>query len=169
MLLTSIVAMGKNRVIGKGDKLPWNIPSEHEHYIKTIGNFPYLIGRKNFEINKEFHQSRNSIVLSRKKNLNISRPYFNELDEAIAFSEEKFSVKELFVVGGSEIYELTLPLITKLHLSIVDYNNEGDRYFPSYSSYEWNIKSRKYFDVNGFDTPLSWEYLLLEKVPDQKL
>lgn len=67
MFLISIVAMGKNRVIGVQDQLPWKIPSEHQHYIKTVGDSPYLIGRKNFEINKEFHQNRNAIVLTRKK------------------------------------------------------------------------------------------------------
>lgn len=70
-------------------------------------------------------------------------------------------------MGGAEVYQLTLPYVSRLHLSIIDYEKHGDCYFPEYLSHKWNTVNRLYFDKKVPETPISWEYQLLEKCPEK--
>jgi dihydrofolate reductase len=161
MILSSIVAMGKNRVIGDQNAMMWNIPSETDHFLNIVGDHYYLLGRKNFEANQEFHLKRKAIILTRNDQYKADVPTFTDIDKAIEFAKSK-NEDNLFVLGGAEIYRLAMPLINFLHLSIVDFEGEGQAYFPSHDDYKWKVIEQKRISVSE-KTPLAWEYSLLEK------
>jgi dihydrofolate reductase len=162
MNISAIVAIGKNRVIGKNNSMMWSIPSEQKHYLDIVGDNHYLLGRKNFEANKTFHEKRKSLILSRNQKISLPRPSFSSYEAALEYSKNQ-NEKELFILGGAQIYELSLPHINRLYLSIVDYEQEGDAYFPDHTQFDWKVVEKKTFHKNSHDTPIAWEFLHLEK------
>lgn len=167
MILSSIVAMGKNRVIGKDNQMMWSIPSEYDFYRKKRANHFFIIGRKNYDGSKELHHNEKAIILTRQKNYSCDHPCFNHLRDAVAYGKEQGET-ELFIIGGSEIYELAMPYIERLYLSIVDFDEEGDAFFPRHEDYDWKVleswqKLRR--GEGDEETPLEWEFTLLEKTP----
>ena len=163
MILSSIVAMGKNRVIGKDNIMMWSIPSETEHYRNFVHGHYYIIGRKNFEGSRKSHIKRLPIILTRQENYQSDYPVFSNFERACAFAKDRGET-ELFILGGADIYQLAMPFISKLYLSIVETNEEGDVYFPPHEDYEWNLVDEKMFSVDE-KTPISWKFQLLEKSP----
>jgi len=162
LIISSIVAMGLNRVIGKNNKMMWHIPSEYDFFQKCLGNHYYLIGRKNYEGSLNNHDSGRAIVLSRDKSYVCNSPCFQSIDEAIDFAKLK-GEEELFVLGGEEIYRLAMGYIDRLYLSIVDFSEEGDSYFPSHSDYNWK-ELNSFSEEVGPNTPRRWEFKLLQKI-----
>jgi dihydrofolate reductase len=164
MILSSIVAMGKNRVIGKDNVMMWSIPSETEHYRNFVHGHYYILGRKNFEGSPKSHIDRLPIILTRQENYLSDTPFFSDFKQACSFAKEK-GESELFILGGADIYQLAMPFISRLYLSIVDYDQPGDVYFPAHEDYDWKVVEEKSFPIDE-RTPLSWSFQLLEKSPE---
>lgn len=167
MILSSIVAMGKNRVIGKDNTMMWNIPSEYEHYRTSLGSHFYIIGRKNYQGSLSVHRGQKALVLSRQKSLELEHPVFSDFKDAVFHAKER-GESELFILGGEEIYRLAMPFIHRLYLSIIDFGEEGDTYFPKHEEYNWRLLrefSRQKTSQTSEVTPYSWDFRLLEKDP----
>lgn len=162
MKISSIVAMGKNRVIGADNQMIWHIPSEFEHYRSLLSDHYYIIGRKNFDGSKHKLNTKKAIVLSRNANYQSETPVFTTPDEAISYAKDQGET-ELFIMGGQQIYKTFMPLIDTLYLSIVDYNKDGDTYFPEHLNYKWECRKSFVRNVDE-NTPISWEFFELHKV-----
>jgi len=164
MILSSIVAMGTNRVIGKDNVMMWSIPSESKHYRDIVHGHYYILGRKNYEGSVKSHDHRKPIILTRNLNYQSSHPVFNDVKKAVQFAKSN-GESELFILGGSEIYELAMPFISRLYLSVVEFNQSGDAYFPEHESYDWKVVEENEFQVDE-QTPAAWKFQLLEKTPE---
>jgi dihydrofolate reductase len=134
----AIAALGKNREIGLNGKLPWSIPDEYEHYKQTVKGQYVLIGRKNFESNGDDVEGAMPLVMSRHPYSHANAIVFSSMEGVIEYAEE-MEIEKIFVVGGEEIYKLTLPHLCEFYCSIVDYEGPADRYFPEYMFYEWEM------------------------------
>lgn len=151
--LTAIAAMAKNRVIGRGNAIPWRIPEDFKFFKTTTMGGILLMGRKTYESIGRPLPGRITVVISRSavpanvpaaENLFFIRD-FSELD---AIAPER----EIFVAGGAEIYRILLPFCEKLFLTTVDAEPEGDAFFPEFE---------KFFDAG---TPvLSGENFFIKK------
>ena len=161
MRISSIVAMGRNRVIGANGRMIWHIPSEFEHYQSLLGEHHYIIGRKNYEETQDKHDPKKAIVLSRNSNYQTSAPVFQDPMGAINHAKE-LGEDQLFILGGEQIYQTFMPLIETLYLSIVDFKGEGDHYFPPHEAYAWQCK-RSFVRSIDAQTPISWEFFELHK------
>jgi dihydrofolate reductase len=143
--LIAIAALGKNRQIGLKGKLPWNIPEEYDQFLKTIEAQYVLIGRKNFASHKGDVEGAYPLVLSR--NPNFSSPnaiVFRNLLDVLTYAQDA-EIEKIFVIGGEEIYKLTLPYLNEFIWSEIDYDGEADSFFPDFSNYDWNeITKKKY-------------------------
>ena len=131
-MISIIAAVGKNFLMGKGDKLPWYLPADFEYFKKITSSHTVVMGSKTFfSIPEKFRPlpNRKNIVLSRDTDLKISGVEvlrnIEELDK-IPLNEE------IFVIGGAEIYRLFLEkdLVGKIYLTEIDGEFEGDVYFP---------------------------------------
>jgi dihydrofolate reductase len=136
--LYAIAALGPHREIGLNGHLPWSLADEYEHYKKTVKGHYVLVGRKNFEANQGDVNGAYPIVMSRTSFHHPNAFSVSSLAELEEFSETK-GIKEIFVIGGSEIYDLTLPYLSEFYCSIVDYSGPADTYFPEYMFYEWEM------------------------------
>ncbi|MEO1924531.1 MAG: type 3 dihydrofolate reductase [Gammaproteobacteria bacterium] len=160
MQLSIIVAMDRNRVIGRGDTLPWHISADLKNFKKiTMGN-PIIMGRKTHESIGRPLPGRENIILTRDKNYTSEGcTVLHSMDEIFEHCKE---VDEVMITGGSEIYKLSLEQATRLYLTEVHTEIEGDTFFPEFDRSEWREVSREDHssdEKNEFD----YSFVLLER------
>ena len=130
-----IVAYDKNRLIGKDGGMPWYIPGELKRFrLLTVGNV-VIMGRKTFESLGKALPERINIVLSRSEtfsgeNLHTAR----DLNRALDMAEANWPDREVFFIGGAQLYKqvLDLDLVDIMYITEVDAQFEGDTYFPQF-------------------------------------
>lgn len=134
-LLSLIVAMAHNNVIGHNNSMPWGrLPSDLAYFKeKTSGN-PIIMGRKTFDSIGKILPGRTNIVISSNKNLSIEGAFVtNSIEEAIEIAQLE-SPTEIFFIGGRKIYEKVLSFIDKLYITEINADFEGDTFFPNYDN-----------------------------------
>lgn len=135
--LIAIAALGKSRQIGLLNELPWSLPDEYQHFQDTVRNQHVLIGRKNFESHNSDVTGAFPLVLTRDMNFTpASGKAFTTLKDAVTWAGEN-QIKVLFVMGGAEIYRLTLPFLSEFLWSEVDYDGAADAWFPEFKHLPW--------------------------------
>lgn len=145
MSINLIVAISKNNCIGKDNKLPWHLPEDLKHFKKITSGKTVLMGRKTFESILDYLgkplPKRKNIVITRNKNYEVPEgvEVYTDLNEAI----EKYKNEEVFVIGGSSIYEQSMPLADKLYITHVNQEVDGDAFFPEINNEVWKEKSRE--------------------------
>lgn len=135
MLVSLIVAMDRNRVIGKGNDIPWRIPNDWKYVNNITSGSPIILGRKNFESIGRALPNRRNIVLTRSNNLHIEGCEIvhsvNEVFERCKHEDE------IFVFGGEQIYEIFMPYVNKMYITKIHHEFEGDTFFPEIDYGEW--------------------------------
>lgn len=135
--LTLIAAMARDRVIGAQGGMPWHLPADLAHFKQVTMGHPVLMGRKTFESIGRPLPGRRNIVLSRSATgLPAGVEQFAGLEPALAALDGSGAV---MVIGGGEIYRLTLPQATRLVLTFIDAEIDGDTRFPQFSSSDWRL------------------------------
>lgn len=134
-MLTLVVAMAQNRVIGRDNALPWRLSNDLKRFRRLTLGKPVIMGRKTFEsIGKPLPERRN-LVLSR--DLAYSAPgceVVAGLTEALALCAD---APEIMLIGGAQVFAEGLPLAGRIHLTLVQATVAGDVYFPALDPAEW--------------------------------
>ncbi len=134
-IISAIAAIGKNRELGKDGKLIWQIPEDLKHFKEITNNHPVIMGRKTYESIGDPLPNRINIVITRQKGyLANGCEIASSLEEAISIAKA-FDSKEIFIIGGAEIYNQAIGLTDKLYLTIVNDTSEADVYFPYFSNF----------------------------------
>ena len=141
-----IAAMTKDRVIGLGDSLPWDLPQDRHLFKKlTMGN-TVIMGRKTYESINHPLADRHNIVLSRTltapPGVTLCRDFSEGLEAASQFG------RPVFIIGGNGLYRKALPVASVLHISWVEKSFAGSVYFPEFEPADWVIAEHK--DYPGF-------------------
>ena len=162
MIVSAIAAMGKNRVIGKDNKLLWRLPLELKYFKETTMGHHMIMGRKTFESNPPL-PGRTSIIVTRNKNYKAPEGCLvaHSIDAAIKIAETR-GENEVFITGGEEIYFQSMPMIQKLYLTEVDFEEDGDAYFPPLVSKHWKLISEKHVEVSE-KNPFAWTAKVYQK------
>ena len=160
MHLSIIVAMGKNRVIGKNGMLPWHISSDLKNFKKITMGKPILMGRKTYESIGRPLPGRENIILTKNKN------YFaegcivkNTIDEVFSYCQK---VPELMIMGGAALYEQTLHKAKRLYITEVNATTDGDVFFPEFDRNQWLEISRNSFEA-GENDDFDYIFMILER------
>ena len=137
-----IAAVAENRVIGKGDGMPWDLRDEYEHYRRIIADQTVIMGRRSYEIFGEDLTSRHAVVVSRSVDKDSLDGVIvcSSLEEAVAKAQSLG--RDIYINGGASIYEQALPMVEEMDLSIVKGEFEGDAYFPDFDESDWRIAER---------------------------
>lgn len=135
MQVSIIVAKSKNNVIGKDGGIPWNSPVDMARFKELTTGNTVVMGRKTFESIGRPLPDRQNIVLTTTKKRIPGCEVAKNLDEALS----KANKKEVFIMGGEKPYEEGLELATKIYLSIMDGEYEGDTYFPEIDRQGWEL------------------------------
>ncbi len=141
--LSLLVAVSENNVIGKNNKLPWYLPNDLRYFKNLTWAMPILMGRKTFESIGKALLGRRSIVITRNLNwMHSGVTVVHSVDEAITKASED-DIKEIFVIGGAEIFNSALPQANCIYLTRIHHHFDGDVFFPELSSAEWKLVKNK--------------------------
>jgi dihydrofolate reductase len=139
--LSIIVAYSRNRVIGKDNQLPWRLPSDLAHFKRQTSGHPIIMGRKTWESLGRPLPNRHNIVISRKGIGDFTgATRVHSLEEAIAAAGP---VEQAFIIGGSQLYEQSLPAVDEVIATEIDADIEGDAFFAPLLQTEWVEYSRE--------------------------
>lgn len=143
MFISFVVAAAKNNVIGKDNKLVWNLPNDMKFFKNITWGMPVVMGRKSFEALGKALPGRKNIVLTRQDDYKAKDAIVvKTMDEAKAVVKE-MDVKEMMVIGGGEIFQMVMPEAKRIYLTRVDAEPDGDAFFPKVNPAEWNLVSKK--------------------------
>jgi len=129
-MIKAIVAMAENRVIGNAGTIPWHLPEDFKFFKTTTMGHAILMGRKTYESIGKPLPGRENIVLSRTMPETQGIRVIRSLDEL----KEPSDGRDLFVIGGEEIYRLLLPKVQELYVTKVPRVIEGDTRFPEFEA-----------------------------------
>lgn len=129
-MIKAIVAMAENRVIGNAGTIPWHLPEDFKFFKATTMGHAILMGRKTYESIGKPLPGRENIVLSRTMPETPGVTIIRSLDEL----KEPTDGRDLFVIGGEEIYRLLLPRVQELYVTKVPRSIDGDTHFPEFES-----------------------------------
>lgn len=138
MDIALIAALSENHVIGNKGKIPWHIPEDLQRFKRLTLYHPVIMGRKTYEsiiaaLGKALPKRKN-IVISSQKLKSEGITVVRTLDEALAHAQDTVC----YIIGGERVYREALPRATRLELTHVRGNYEGDAFFPRFNVSEWN-------------------------------
>ncbi|MDB5250916.1 MAG: dihydrofolate reductase [Flaviaesturariibacter sp.] len=139
MILSLLVAADETNVIGIANKLPWHLPADLTYFKNLTWGLPIVMGRKTFDSIGKPLPGRTSIVITRNRDWRHDGVVtVHSVDDAIARAEE-LAVKEIFVIGGAEIFHAALPKAFRIYLTRIGHRFEGDVFFPAVTPPEWTL------------------------------
>lgn len=134
--LVLVCAMAQNRVIGRDNNIPWDLPEDRKHFVQVTRGHAIIMGRLTWESLGRPLPRRRNIVVSRRAGLQLEgAEVTTSLDAAIALAREQDP--EPRVIGGGQLYAESLPLATRIYLTVLDDAVSGDSYFPELNAAEW--------------------------------
>lgn len=163
-LISFVVAVDRNCLIGNLGKIPWHLPDDLKHFRQVTMGKPVLMGRITYEsIPDRFRPlpGRSNIVLTHQEGYDAPGcRVVHSLVEAVAASAGQ---PELMVIGGAQLYEQLLPQASRIYLTLVDGVFAGDVFFPALDKAQWREISRQ---EHGTDDrhQFAFTILLLERM-----
>ena len=150
MIISHVVAMSNNNVIGVDNNLPWNLKTDLAHFKEYTTNKIIIMGRKTYESIGRPLPNRTNFIVSRTLNSVAGAKVFNNLEDSIQAAKEK-SVEsneqaEAVIIGGGYLFRDTILTFNKLVLTRVDCDIEGDVYYPSIDLSKWHLTDSKSFE-----------------------
>lgn len=138
-VLSLLVAADEHNVIGKDNKLPWHLPNDLKYFKNLTWGMPILMGRKTFESIGKPLPGRQSIVITRNHDWQHDGvEVVHSIEDAIRKAKDK-DIKEVFVIGGAEIFNTSLDKADRIYLTRIHHSFEGDVYFPELSEGKWTL------------------------------
>lgn len=141
-MLSIIVAVADNGVIGSGNQLPWRLPDDLKRFKALSLGKPVVMGRKTYDSIGRPLPGRLNIIVSRQRDLQIAGcQVVSSVAEAIAAAG---SAPEIVIVGGADIYRQVLPQVATIYLTRVHADIAGDVLFPKLAENEWREVATEY-------------------------
>jgi len=155
-----IVAMARNRVIGRGGRLPWRLPSDQQRFKALTTGHHIIMGRKTWDSIGRPLPGRVSVVVTRNNAYAAAgATVVHSLPEALALSRGD---PEAFVIGGEELYREALPLAERIYLTELEDDYPGDAFFPPLAPAEWRVIQREQHPPQ--DAEPAWTFVVYERV-----
>ncbi|HQX43244.1 MAG: dihydrofolate reductase [Saprospiraceae bacterium] len=154
MIISAIVAMNPDGLIGDQNKIPWHLPADLKYFKKITLGHHILMGRKCFDSIGKSLPGRKNIVVTKNPTFIVTDCIItNSIEEGILIAQQN-KEEEMFILGGGEIYRQSMHLVNKLYLTMVQFNGSGDVFFPQIDYDEWSLISDEKHtsdDKNNYD------------------
>jgi Dihydrofolate reductase len=144
--ISIIVALAKNRAIGKSGQLIWHLPNDLKHFKNVTSGYSVIMGYHTYMSLPEqrpLPKRRNIILSSRMETAPEGFELAPSINDALKLCSQE---EEVFIIGGGMIYEQFLPLADKLYLTRLDKSFEADTYFPYIDYEQWDLIDLEVFD-----------------------
>jgi dihydrofolate reductase len=159
--ISYIVAMDIQQAIGLGNDLPWRLPADLAYFKKTTMDHTILMGRKTYESIGKPLPNRINVILTQNKDYQAEGCLvIHSVEEAV----EQFKNEEIFVIGGAEVFQLFMPAVDRLYITLIEHEFEADTYFPEFDIDDWILVS----SVDGIKdakNPYDYSFLIYTKRP----
>lgn len=169
MIVSAIVAMSSNKIIGVNNDIPWYLPADLKYFKRTTLDHHIIMGRKCFDSIGKPLPKRTNIIMTRNPFFVVSGALVvHGIEEALTIAYDD-KAEEVFIVGGAEIYKLAWKYLDKLYLTRVDTiiePKEGDDviYFPDFDEDKWSIASK--VDKTATEkNPFNFSFEIYERIP----
>ena len=140
-MITLIVAVADNGVIGRENALPWHLPEDLKRFKRLTMGKPIVMGRKTFESIGKPLPGRQNIVVTR--DTNYRREGATVVHDADAALRAAGQAAEVMVIGGAELFRALVPRAGRIHLTRVHGNIPGDVMWPALDEREWHVVERE--------------------------
>lgn len=155
-MISLIVAIAANNVIGRDNQLPWRLPADLAYFKQTTQGHTVVMGRKTYESLGKPLPGRTNWILTRDKDFQAEGcQVFHSVDEVLKSAEGK----EVFIIGGEKVYREFLPRTDRLFITRINESFEGDTYFPEILEDHWELTSSIQGEKND-KNPYEYEFLV---------
>jgi dihydrofolate reductase len=165
MKVSLIVAVSRNRVIGIDNQLPWHLPEDLKYFKSVTMGKPIIMGRKTFDSIGRPLPGRTNIVITRDASWQAEGVEVAQtLVQAMTLAKlacARVGVDEAMVIGGEQIYRMTLPVAERLYLTEVQAEVQGDAFFPEFDILEWYKVSEQLPQVTDSHP---YKFVVLERI-----
>jgi dihydrofolate reductase len=166
MRISLIAAVAQNRAIGRGGALPWHLPGDLKHFKKLTAGKPLVMGRKTFESIGRPLPGRPNVVISGKHSFKpggvaLCRSLEDALDDAERMAYE-IGADEIMVIGGARVYADALGYASRIYLTEVLCEVDGNAFFPDLAPGDW-VETARADAQRGADDDCDYNFVTLEK------
>lgn len=163
--ISLIAAVAENRVIGRGNQLPWYLPADLKHFKQLTMGKPMIMGRRTWQSLPGLLPGRSHIVLT-------GNPDFTAdgCELAHSFSDAlrlAGAVPEVMVIGGAALYQNMLPYASRMYLTLIHAEIAGDTFFPAFDKADWRELRREEHLVDA-DNVYACTFQTLERVAQSR-
>lgn len=141
-MLSIVVAKAKNNIIGKDNKLVWNLPEDLKHFKELTTGHTIIMGRKTFESLGRVLPNRKHVVFSQNPDFKVNDENVEVIHSLLQIQELIEGEEEAFVIGGAMIYNFLMPYVKKMYVTQINQDFEGDSFFPKVKEEEWQEVER---------------------------
>ena len=157
MIVSLIAAMSENRVIGIQNRLPWHLPADLVNFKKITKGKKFIMGRKTYEAADKLSSDICNVVVTSKKNYPVEKN-----DIAVQTLHQAFEKlegeKEVFVLGGAEIFAQTIDSADHLYITLLHNKFIGDTYFPEIDFNQWKVEKQDDFKADD-ENPYNYSFI----------
>ena len=147
-MISLIVAASQNNAIGKNNQLLWHLPNDLKFFKNTTWGMPVIMGRKTFEAVNKPLPGRFNIVITRQPDWQVAGVIIaGDIEDAIAKATET-NCKEIFIIGGGEIYKSTIEKANRIYMTRVHADLDGDTFFPEIDESKWQLVFNEDFEAD---------------------
>ena len=162
-MLSIIVAKAKNNIIGKDNKLLWHLPDDLKRFKELTIGHNIIMGRKTFESLGKILPNRKHIVFTQNPNFNIDNENVQIVHSMLEIQEYIENSEENFVIGGAMIYNLLMPYVTKMYITEIEKDFQGDAFFPRIDTQIWKEVSREK-GIKDENNDYDYDYVVYERI-----
>ena len=156
--------MSRNRVIGRDNRLPWHLPADLKRFKTLTMGHTIVMGRKTWDSINRLLPGRRTVIVSRNPRFSVEGAILtHSLEDAIRASSTE---REIFVIGGEQIFRLALPLADRIYLTVVDTEVDGDTYMPPWDPAHWRIVTREWHPAT-VESSLAWQFEIHDRVLEE--
>lgn len=162
--LSILVAMAKNRVIGRNNRLPWHLPADLKHFkFLTMGQ-TIVMGRKTYESIGKPLPGRANVIITRQADYEVpGAMVVHSLEDALLICEETSTGhSEHFIIGGEKLYRQAIKICQRMYITEIQRDFDGDVFFPEFDRDEWDETQRDKHIAESEDN-LEYHFVVLER------
>ena len=160
MIISIIVAISNNNVIGREGRLPWHLSDDLKNFKKITLGKPIIMGRLTYESIGHPLPDRHNIIISSQNDYSVNG--CDVVSSPKKALELAGNVDEVIIIGGSSVYAEYLPQASRLYITRVDIDVEGDVFFPEFSKDDWIVVKHEKYNQSD-KRQLSYIFELLER------
>jgi len=162
-MLSIVVAKAKNNIIGKDNKLLWHLSDDLKRFRALTEEHAIIMGRKTFESLGKVLPNRKHIVFSNNPDFKVNDENVEVVHSLLQIQEYIESEEEAFVIGGAMMYNFLMPYVSKMYVTEIEKEFEGDTFFPRIDDQKWKEISREKGPEDG-ENNFEYNYVIYEKI-----